>query len=142
MKNLTTPIDNTDFRNAMAEFTTDTPWLDAARLADHDQRVAAFASCAAQAGINSRGAYIALREKLRYALREAAKLQKARRRRELEIREEQRENGYRSELGRFRESIHLDRIDERRTITRLIALRHAGRAWSKAQAAERRENAA
>ena len=71
-----------------------------------------------------RAAYLVLRDRLRAALRTAETLQRARRRLEVILKAGDPEDR--------REAIYGDRMRARRTITRLIALRRAGKAWAAA----------
>lgn len=81
----------------------------------------AFAALMTQTA-GDRAAYIALRDRLRAVLRAAETLQRARRQLELVLKADDPEER--------REAIYTDRMRARWTITRVIALRRAGKAWA------------
>lgn len=90
---------------------------------------ALFAKAMEAEGAPTKESYLALRDRIRAALRAAEVMQRAHRRAELELRGA-------VEHESTREWIYMARIQARATITALIAMRHAGKAWSRAARAE------
>lgn len=110
-------------------------YADAEASGEPEALVALFGAFAAAEGIATKEGYLAHREQVREALRMAETLQRMRRKAELALCAK---GGMRAE----RERIYLGRMGSRRSITALIALRHAGKAWSRKASAEASASAA
>ena len=122
-----------------ARFTYPSPFAKIARAETPEEAVTLFGAAMDAEGISGKAGYLALRDGLRAALRQAASVQRARRAEEVRIRDAVREGA--SEGGRA--GIYEDRMNDRRIITGLIAARRAGKRWAAAQAAlEKEQNAA
>lgn len=87
----------------------------------------AFAALMGERGAG-KDAYLAVRDEIRAGLRAAERLQRARRKAEIILRD--------AGLSQDRERVYFARLRDRAHITRLIEARRAGKVWSSAARAE------
>ena len=100
---------------------------------DPDTNADMFRAAMERHGVSDKAGYLGVRDLLRGRLRDAEMSQRALRRREIVLRDLRR-SGAASDDG-DREDLYRERVLARPEITRLIALRRAGKRWAAAATA-------